>query len=172
VDVSFVGGHHFTWRERRLIQAVADTAARDVRRVLAGLAPKLMLRVQAGHQVIQETGETAEARPPNVVSWTVDPSRSGGVEQIVTTQLRGTLFHEFLHLVRAATTTVSLTLMDEVVSEGLATAFERDLAGSPVPWGAYPRDVGSWLTEVVNLPPDAPREQWMFRHPDGRRSTR
>ncbi|WP_288352357.1 hypothetical protein [uncultured Marinobacter sp.] len=32
--------------------------------------------------------------------------------------------------------------MDGVVSEGLATVFERDVGGRKTPWGDYPEDVG------------------------------
>ena len=59
--------------------------------------------------------------------------------------------------------------MDDVVSEGLATVFERDSAKISVPWGDYPDNVSAWLAELMALPPDAPREQWFSRHPDGRR---
>jgi hypothetical protein len=51
----------------------------------------------------------------------------------------------------------------------MATAFERDLARTRPPWGAYPDDVAGWLGELLALPPGAPRRPWMFRHPDGRR---
>jgi uncharacterized protein YjaZ len=60
-------------------------------------------------------------------------------------------------------------LMDSVVTEGLATAFERDFAGAQVPWGEYPDDVSQWVDELMQLPPDAKRSDWIFRHPDGRR---
>jgi hypothetical protein len=56
-----------------------------------------------------------------------------------------------------------------VVSEGLATVFERDFAGTPTPWGAYPEDVATWVAEIVALPANARRDHWMVRPPDGRR---
>lgn len=59
--------------------------------------------------------------------------------------------------------------MDAVVSEGLATAFERDFAGVDVPWGHYPPDVESWVKELTALPAMANRSEWLFQHPDGRR---
>jgi hypothetical protein len=89
-----VNGHHFTWSERRAIEKSADAAATEVRRLLPALPARLTIRVQAGQDVIPETGETGSAHPPDVVYWTVDPNRSGGVATIVRAQLRGTLFHE------------------------------------------------------------------------------
>jgi len=59
--------------------------------------------------------------------------------------------------------------MDGVVAEGLATAFERDAGGSRPPWGQYTAEAKEWVAELVKLPVSAPYEQWMFRHPDGRR---
>src|SRR5207249_1562042 len=61
------------------------------------------------------------------------------------------------------------SFMDGVVSEGLATAFERDFGGRRPPWGEYPEDVRQWVSELLDLPSSAPYHQWMFQHPDGRR---
>ena len=116
-----------------------------------------------------ETGQTGEISPPNVVYWTVDPALHGGVIAIATRQLHSTLLHEFHHLVRDSTTTGSGSIMDRVVDEGLATAFERDFGNTPTPWGAYPPEVPDWVQELCALPPDSSRTTWMSRHPDGRR---
>jgi uncharacterized protein YjaZ len=58
--------------------------------------------------------------------------------------------------------------MDGVVSEGLATAFERDFGGRRPPWGDPPDEVAAWIAELRLLPASAPYHHWMFRHPDGR----
>ncbi|MGE3507961.1 MAG: hypothetical protein AB7N65_03655, partial [Vicinamibacterales bacterium] len=100
VEFYFAHGYHFTQVERALIQAVADAAARDVRRLLPTLPTRLVLRVAAGAEVIPETGETGDAYPPTTVRWTVDPGRPGGVARTVRNHLRAALFHEFYHLVR------------------------------------------------------------------------
>ena len=102
------------------------------------------------------------------VFWIVSPARTEGIVTIAKRELRGTLFHELHHLVRAQTPN-SLTLMDRVVGEGLAIVFERDAAGMPAPWGQYPPNVVDWVKELRALPSDAPWKQWMSRHPDGRR---
>ena len=61
--------------------------------------------------------------------------------------------------------------MDVVVSEGMATAFERDFAGASPPWGDYPDDISTWVDELIALPMSAfgSYAKWMFKHPDGRR---
>jgi hypothetical protein len=59
--------------------------------------------------------------------------------------------------------------MDGVVSEGLATAFERDAAGRRPRWGEYSQEAAGWVAELLRLPLTAPYNEWMFLHPDGRR---
>jgi uncharacterized protein YjaZ len=59
--------------------------------------------------------------------------------------------------------------MDSVVTEGMATAFERDFGKASPPWGLPPPDVMEWTRELLLEPETASRETWLFRHPDGRR---
>lgn len=164
-----VDGYRFTREERALIRSIADSTMREVRRVLPGVPPELILRVNPGSKVIPETGENGTTAPPNVVYWTVDPHRPGGVAAVADAWLRGSLFHEIHHLVRGNASVPQVSLMDAVVDEGLATAFERDFAKVPVPWGDYPENVSAWLAELMALPQDAPHDRWFSRHPDGRR---
>jgi hypothetical protein len=160
--------HTFTRDERRAISEVAERVVPDVRRLLPDLPASILLRVSTSKGVIPETGENADNWQPNIVQWYVDASRSEGVAAIARSQLRFTLFHELHHLVRAALIADS-SLKDHVIREGLATAFERDFGGASPPWGRYPPVVSLWAKEVLALPDDAPRDQWLFRHPDGRR---
>lgn len=61
------------------------------------------------------------------------------------------------------------TLLDHVVTEGLATAFERDFGKVDPPWGQAPPDPMVWTREVLSQPETAALDSWMIRHPDGRR---
>ena len=172
IDVVFYihDGYTFSRAERRTIETIAKRAALDARRLLPGLPDHLILRVNPGKKVMAETGQTGEVSPPNVVYWMVDPDLYGGVMAIAKRQLHSTLLHEFHHLVREIKTTNSGSIMDQVIDEGLATAFERDFGDAPPPpWGTYPPEVASWVKELSALPPDASRTIWMSRHPDGRR---
>ncbi len=168
VRTQFVGSHAFSATERRTISRIAGATAIEVRRHLPALASQITLRVQSGKDVIPEIGATAEVAPPDWVVWTVDADRPEGVVKIAETHLRGTLFHEFHHLVRGSAIT-SRALMDQVITEGLATAFERDFAGVSRPWADYPSDVANWVDELATWPPPANRAGWLSRHPDGRR---
>jgi hypothetical protein len=168
VEIEFRAGYSFSWSERRAIGQIAERAERDVRRFLPTLPGQLRITVQAGSQVIPETGETGGIGLPGAVYWTVDPAHAGGVIGVANAHLRATLFHEWYHLVREANVTTE-SLVDRAVNEGLATAFERDCGGQATPWGAYPVEIERWTEEFLALPPDASVRHWMNRHPDGRR---
>jgi hypothetical protein len=168
VRTEFVGTYAFSPAERRTIARLAGAAAIEVRRHLPGLASQITLRVRSDDDVIPELGATATAVAPDWVQWTVDPGSADGVIKIAETHLRPALFHEFHHLVRGATQPPQ-SLMDHVVSEGLATAFERDYAGVSPPWSQYPDDVSKWVEELMMQPANSKTSDWMSRHPDGRR---
>ena len=169
VEFYFVEGYRFSRAERRAIEQIAESTAIETRRALPSLPRALVIRVYAGKDVIPETGETASTVPPATVIWVVNPAHKGGVLAVIHTWLRATLLHEFHHLVRSQTIT-STSLMDEVITEGMATVFERDVAGVSPPWGMYPEDVAEWVNELIALPPGAGSNYWVReRHPDGRR---
>src|SRR6188474_1541087 len=88
VAVEYAGrAYTFSWAERRAIQRIADETASEVRRYLPGLPASLVLRVEAGRDVIEEIGAAAAAVPPAWVRWTVDPTRPEGVLAIAETHL-------------------------------------------------------------------------------------
>jgi predicted Zn-dependent protease DUF2268 len=162
--------HHFSRAERQVVRALCDSTDVEVRRLLPGLSPLVRLTVCVGRWVIPEYGFTGMSVARGHVRWRVDVTRPGGVEAIARAHLRATLFHELHHLVRGYVMSAPpCSVMDAVISEGLATAFERDAAGHPAPWGAYSSDVLHWVDELLALPDTASREHWMFHHPDGRR---
>ncbi len=158
----------FSPSEKALVMQIAERTFQEVRTHLPRVPASVVLGVRAGSDVIDATGEAAFVVPPNHVQWTIDPGRKEGVLGIVSTQLRPTLFHELLHLARATVVT-NETLMDSVIDEGLATVFERDVAGSNVPWGTYPSEVVAWVKELKAQHSSANRSKWLIAHPDGRR---
>ncbi|NOU34675.1 MAG: hypothetical protein HOO96_42840 [Polyangiaceae bacterium] len=170
VTVHYQNGEDaFSSGARHVIQENAETTFREVRRALPQLPPTLIIEVSAGSNVIPETGETGYTSAPNVLSWVVDTRRAEGVVAIANRELRGTMFHELHHLGRDRVI-ARVTLMDQVVSEGLATAFERDFAHVKVPWGEYPPEARAWALELRALPSDAPVGKWLYEtHADGRR---
>ncbi|MGH8295551.1 MAG: DUF2268 domain-containing putative Zn-dependent protease [Steroidobacteraceae bacterium] len=156
---------------RSVIAEICAATDTEVHNLLPTLANEVELAAQTGHWVIPETGETATAISRRRIRWVVDPARHGGLIGIARDQLRSTLFHELHHLARGSVRESGArrgSIMDTVVSEGLATAFERDAGGRNSPWGRYPPEVTSWIEELLRLPPGVPHGSWMFKHPDGR----
>ena len=151
VDVELpTSGRALSRAEERELQRIADTTFREVRGLLAGLPPRLTLIVRWSKDVIPETGENGTAAFPGNIAWTLDPDRDA--LSTIRTQLRPTLFHELHHLARESRI-ASRSLVDHVVTEGLATAFERDFAKVNPPWGQPPPDAIEWTRESFGNPP-------------------
>lgn len=169
-EVAFfsIDGYSFSWWERHVVRSIAEQAVADVRKLLPDLPKQLTIRIQSDASLNEETGEDSDTLQPNMVLWNVDPKHSGGVTAVARARLRSSLFHELHHLVRDAAVARE-TILDRAVSEGLATAFERDFAGSKKPWCNYPNEAVGWIHEIARLPPSEPREYWTTQHPDGRR---
>jgi uncharacterized protein YjaZ len=136
--------------------------------LLSSLPADLEMTVRPGPDVLAETGFSATAMPPTGIMITVDTSRHGGVESAVTRWLRPILFHELHHLARGQVVSTR-SIVDHAVTEGMAAIFERDFGKSETPWGAYGPEVTAWADEIVRLPEDASRRDWIYQHPDGRR---
>ncbi len=153
--------------EKRAVEAVAEVAVRDARQSLSSLPRTIVLRVETSPNVIPETGENGTTVPPAEIVWSVGPGRD--VLALVRHELRKTLFHEAHHLARAQRVTTR-TLLDAVVAEGLATAFERDVAGARPPWGEPVPEIEAWAREVLAVGEAGDGwDAWLVQHPDGRR---
>ncbi|HVH42397.1 MAG TPA: DUF2268 domain-containing putative Zn-dependent protease [Labilithrix sp.] len=159
-------GRRLSTTEEANLQEVADTAFRDARAALEGLPPRLTLIVRFGKDVIPETGESGAAGFPGNVGLTLDPDRD--VLATIRRFVRPCLLHELHHLARRSRVQTPQRSLEHVISEGLATAFERDLEKSTPPWGQHPPEITAWAREVLEHP-EADSETWFREQPDGRR---
>ena len=160
--------------EKSVINQIAQDTDVEVRALLPQMPRDVKVTVSVGTDVIPETGTGAASLEPGHIVWIVDASRPEGVVEIARSNLRSALFHEMHHLARGWVITGGApvtTIMDAVVSEGMATVFERDFADSEPLWGSYPDNIEEWVEELLALPASALGlyEQWIFQHPDGRR---
>lgn len=156
---------------RSITREICDRSEREIRRLLPALPLRIQLLVAIGKRVIPQIGCTGTAVAPGRIVFRFDPDHPGGAAVVIRNHLRATLYHEFHHLTRGWVVhggPKRISLLEAIISEGLATAFERDFAGSTPPWGEYPGNVESWLEEVLALPTCASYREWMFHHPDGR----
>jgi hypothetical protein len=176
--VEFVDSdYQFSPEEQAGIKAIAESAVADVRRVLPQLPEDIRLTVSAGTEVIPQIGSTAQVLEPGHIGWMVDPSYPEGVTAVARGFLRSTLVHELHHVARMESGFTLATVMDVVVAEGLAVAFDRDFTGQDPALGLadYPDNVDRWVDELLVLPASlevafagGASWQWMFRHADGR----
>ena len=163
--------YKFSDEEKETIKTLAVAAEKEIRTFLPQLPEGILLSVLTGQRVIPTTGELGYAIAPGYIRWTVNPNWDQKVIEIAKARLRTALFHECHHLVRGWVMVAGkpmTSFMDGVVSEGLATAFERDASGYNPDWGRYPDNVESWVNELLQLPLSAPYLEWMYRHSDGR----
>ncbi len=137
-------GYRFSGEQRRTIGCIARGAAAEARQLLTALPERIVLRVDADDNVSEMTNAAGTAVAPHRIYWSVDPDRGGGVVATAEKHLRPMLLHELHHLVRDAAIRRA-SLMDHVISEGMASAFERDHAGARYPFSEYPDDVAAWV---------------------------
>ena len=156
--------------DRVRIEAVAQATEAEVRGLLPGLPETLVLEVRAEALPYSPQGLSGQAVRPDRVVAIVDPGRGEGVGEIADASLRGFLFHELHHLVRACTdeSGAYASFFDAAICEGMATAFARDHGGAEQSWAEYPPEIAEWYAEVRNLPPAAATGEYMFFHSDGR----
>lgn len=174
VEFEDTSNHVFSSDQKATITRIANDVVTEVQEILPQIPASITLSVSASESVIPETGELGIAPDPGRVNWFVDSSNSESIETIAIKHLRSTLFHELHHLARGYVVRGGrprTSFMDVVVSEGLATAFQRDFANAKPPWAEYPEDIASWVDELLELPMSAfaSYSDWMFMHPDGRR---
>src|SRR5262245_1230320 len=86
--------------ERQVIERVATDTMVEARLHLHGLGSDVVLVVDTGTDVIEQTGETGVAVAAGLIRWTVNPNMAGGAGAIATAHLRQTLLHESHHLAR------------------------------------------------------------------------
>jgi hypothetical protein len=156
---------------RTLAATICRDADDELRQLLPGLPPDIVVSCSLGTHVVPGIGCGATAMDSRTIALVVKPSSTSTVEQILRDHLRHLLFHECHHLVRGWVRRGGMRrrhFIDGVICEGLASAFERDAAGHAAPWCEYPEDVRAWVDELLALPLLADYRHWMFHHPDGR----
>jgi uncharacterized protein YjaZ len=161
-------GRTLSSAEEAELQRVADAAFREVRPLLEGLPTRLTLIVKFGKKdVLPETGETGTAGYPGNVGLTLDPDRD--VLVTIRSFVRPCIIHELHHLARKSRVPGPISLRDRVISEGLATAFERNTAKNAPGWGEVTPEVADWAREILRLPETADIDPWFKPRADGRR---
>lgn len=120
------------------------------------------------YRFIPETGEYGFTVNSELIHIGFDPGLGLGAKAILK-NTRSTVFHELNHAARWHKPIWHKSFLDSCIMEGLATVFERDFAKSQPLWGKYPKEVLEWLEEIKEQGKFIDRDQYMFKHKDGRR---
>lgn len=97
--------------------------------------------------VIKEVGMLGRCYSPNFVLINVDPELPN-LEDVIRGELASTLAHELHHCARWSEVGYGLTLIEAMISEGLADHFDLDVTGkTPRPWDTAlsPRQISKYL---------------------------
>jgi len=164
-----------TAEEKATVERIAAETEAEARRHLTNLSRNLILIVDVGRNVVEETGESGVASSPTLIRWYVDHRRPGGAGPIIEASLRSTLLQLSHHVVRewvSSGVDSATSFWDTIVAEGLANAFAREVSGTPAPWADYPGEVTAWLAELRMMSEaelGASFNLWLSELPDGRR---
>lgn len=110
-----------------LISTIKNHAIKTAE-VLSILYPYNITLYANSQRVIPETGEGGFAGSKDLVQLFLDlTGKIHNVDNLIKKRLPGTIYHEMNHLKRWATVGYGQTLLEEIVSEGLACSFENKM---------------------------------------------
>jgi hypothetical protein len=149
---------------------VLETAARKAMEQLPQVAGDINIAIRPHFLgIIPEYGVGGYTHDSTFVEIKFDEKIPYGVEKLKEYLLQ-TVFHELNHAARYATTEYDSSFMNYVITEGLATVFERDYAESDALYAQYEDDetMQLWLAEIKNGDWDK-KDELFFDNPDGRK---
>lgn len=168
--------HVFADNEKKLINEIIINSEKEVRQLLPHLPNDIEVLVTIIDRNIDivggVTGRT-ESNVPALVFIEISKVFPGGISAAASAGLRSTLFHEFHHLARGwaiKDNKYEQGIDIAAVNEGLAVVFSEEFTKVKFEANGYPKEVDSWVEEILALPKNASYQKWMFQHPDGRTS--
>lgn len=118
------------------------------------------------------TGMAITHNPIGEIHIRISKTYSNGIEKALTHGLPSTLIHELHHLERGWSINQNefpQGIAIAAVNEGLAVVFAELLTGHSFEANIAPKDIDSWVHEIIGLPADANYQHWVSgKHPDGR----
>lgn len=140
---------------------VIGTSLSEVRKVLSNVPANIDIYFD-DFCLMKEYGVGGFAYSKNIITIAVDETYEDREKQFE--YLRQTVFHEAYHLSQGFWSEGnSYPPIQEAIYEGAATVFERNLTGSPVPYGQYDLETVAKYVEIIkNLNIDYDFERWKF----------
>ncbi|MEM1001890.1 MAG: DUF2268 domain-containing putative Zn-dependent protease [Bacteroidota bacterium] len=165
----------FSENEKQLIEETITETDKDLRELLPELPQNIeviLAQMSRDLEVVGGTTGRAEKHDPDgEVYIYISNVFPGGIKAAVKTSLVPTIYHEFHHLARGWTmigNKFDRGIDIAMVNEGLAVVFSEHYTQKVFEGNSIPKDVESWVEEVLALPQDANYNTWMNQHPDGR----
>ena len=155
------------------VKKVARAAAKEVSGLISLLPSYVNLVVYPSDpsNVIPETGDMGMTYSDEYASVYFDHTIPYGKDKLLQ-GIRTTTFHELVHAASFSHDPWQPSVLYGVVTEGLATVFERDYADSKPLWGKYEDEqtMRMWLSELKELPDTGEKNHdYFISHPDGRK---
>jgi hypothetical protein len=142
---------------------------------LAELLPEIPLDAEIifnNKRLISYTGTGGFAKDFKLIELAFDSNFIGDKdEQMI--NFKGSLFHEFYHLVQGFVgnneSLHGISALETAIYEGSATKFEVLRAVTNPSWSQYPDDIKNWIHEIVELGNEYDYKKWKFYDPETNR---
>jgi len=119
--------------------------------------------------LIKETGDHARTHNSEFIEMAFDPTTDKRGLEVIISGIRPAVYHEMNHAARFNIPIYHNKFIEVCIMEGLATVFAREYTGEKALWGQYPKDVTKWLQEIIDKNDMFYWQEYLFKHPDGRR---
>jgi uncharacterized protein YjaZ len=151
----------FLKTDKVLITDIILQSEKEVRALLPTLPNKIKLTVRIIDREINFVGGItvrADKHTPGEISVEISNVFPGDINATVKTSLAATIFHELHHIYRVWTIKENkfpLGTPNAMVNEGLAVVFAEIKTKQIFEGNSYPKEVNSWVKEILLRPTDA-----------------
>ena len=158
------------------IETVVNTTENKLRFFFPDIPTKIIYKVEFVDRDLTivggVTGMAIAHKPMGEIHIKISKTYLDGIDVAVKHGLPSTLIHELHHLQRGWTIEQNefpQGIAIAAINEGLAVVFAELLTGESFDANIGPKNIDSWVHEIIELPADANYQHWVSgQHPDGR----
>lgn len=122
------------------------------------------------YDLIDETDDHGRAHNSDFLELAFNPTLDTAGLNAVIANIKPTVFHEVNHAARFNIPIWHATFLDGCIMEGLANVFARQYAHEKALWADYTQEnAAAWLREIRDIGEGIAYDEYMYKHPDGRR---
>lgn len=165
---------HYQNKEYELsFKSLISEALNEVRKLLPNL-PTIIQIYFSDYGILEDSGIGGYAYSSDTITISLDPNFNNIEKQ--KSNIRPTVFHEAFHLSQKFTGEHGpFSAIENAIYEGMATVFEREMAGVLEPYGDYRQiaevKLKQWVEELSNISAgdfddEIVYSKWKFYHPE------